>query len=396
MNTILGDGYQMRPVTAADAAACLALFNSVSQASFGTDDWSLADVQAQIDSLNLPDDGRIIVSSDNRALGYGEVRFQHQPPTHPMVQVVTHKEYEQSDFAKYLLQWGEARAQTAVEHCPPDLRVVYRSFVEDKHLSRVALAQQIGMYPVRKTWLLEIHKPETAQPVPVLDGFTIRPMRYPDELAAVVRVTMDTLYEMWGMVEEPFAVVFERYRQRLAADSQFDPNMWFVVEADLTGEFAGMCLCDAAFRAYHDMGFIAQLGVRRAYRRRGIAHALLLSTLAAKRAWRLVWMAKVRQARLNSICKQAWRLRAQPHSTRKNCVLDERPIVADYRKSCTVYRLLLNRFLVQAIVRHSVCALPVQCPYHSDSPIHPEIHFLSRRRQFHNYSRSQHNRHQQF
>jgi mycothiol synthase len=280
MNTILADGFIIRPVTREDAAACLALFNSVSQASFGTDDWTIEYMQAEIDSLNLPDDGRVIVAPDNVIVGYGDVQFHEQPPTHPTVRVVIHRKYEQSDFGKHLLQWGEARARTAIAQCPPDLRVVYRMFVEDKHPPSVVLAEQMGMQPVRKTWLLEINKPEKPQSVPELRDLTIRPMRYPDELAAVVRVTMETLYDMWGMYEEPFEVVFERYRKRLETDSHFDPNIWFVVEDDISGELAAMCLCDDSFRTYDDMGFIAQLGVRRTYRRRGIANAMLLYTFA--------------------------------------------------------------------------------------------------------------------
>jgi mycothiol synthase len=280
MTTILADGFIMRPVTLEDTAACLTLFNRVSQAGFNTDDWSMEDVQAAIDSLNLPDDGRVIMSPNHEVLAYGEVHFNHQPPTHPTVRIVIDPEYEERDFGKHLLQWGEARARTAVEQCPPEYRVVYRVFIDDKHPASVSMVEQMAMQPVRKSWLLQIDKPAMPQSVPELRDLTIRPMRYPDELAAVVRVTMETLYDMWGMYEEPFEVVFERYQKRLAADSDFEPAIWFVVEDDISGELAAMCLCDDSFRNDHNMGFIAQLGVRRTYRRRGIANALLLYTFS--------------------------------------------------------------------------------------------------------------------
>lgn len=275
MNAVLPVGFSIRPVTLEDITACHTLFNAVSQAQFGVDDWSIEDVRSAIESLNLANDGCVIFAPNGELLAYSDIHFVPEPPVFPQIRIMIHPDYDGHDIGKYILQWGEKRARTTIERCPPDLRVAYRIFVNDKHPPSVALVENFGMQPFRSSCLMQINKPSVLQTPTTLENFTIRPMRYPDELGAVVQTTMDTLYDMWGMLQEPFEVVFERYRQRIAEDSHFDPSLWFVVEDNASSELAGICLCDNAFLNDHDAGYINQLGVQRAYRRNGIANALL-------------------------------------------------------------------------------------------------------------------------
>jgi mycothiol synthase len=69
--------------------------------------------------------------------------------------------------------------------------------------------------------------------------------------------------------------VFEEWRHWTVDRDDFDPTLWWLAVDG--GEIAGFCLC-RPYETEPDMGWVASLGVRRPWRRRGIARALLLTS----------------------------------------------------------------------------------------------------------------------
>jgi ribosomal protein S18 acetylase RimI-like enzyme len=60
----------------------------------------------------------------------------------------------------------------------------------------------------------------------------------------------------------------------MAGDDSYDPALWFLaVEGQ---ELVAICICRRYGPEEKDTGYISSLGVRRAWRRQGIAQALLL------------------------------------------------------------------------------------------------------------------------
>ncbi len=71
----------------------------------------------------------------------------------------------------------------------------------------------------------------------------------------------------------PLEKDLELYRYRMANDPNFDPTLLFLaVEGD---EVAGVCFSIPKERTDASTGYIEVLGVRRSWRRRGLALALL-------------------------------------------------------------------------------------------------------------------------
>jgi ribosomal protein S18 acetylase RimI-like enzyme len=71
--------------------------------------------------------------------------------------------------------------------------------------------------------------------------------------------------------ERPYA----EWRSWWITDAEFDPSAWFLAEED--GELAGVALCWSS-------GFLKDLAVHPAHRRRGIGRALLLHVFAEFRS----------------------------------------------------------------------------------------------------------------
>jgi mycothiol synthase len=79
---------------------------------------------------------------------------------------------------------------------------------------------------------------------------------------------MDAFRDHWGFFEMPF----EDWHEHFIGSSVFDPTLWFL--AFDGNELAGFSLCWNERRP--NTGHVGVLGVRRSWRRRGLATALLL------------------------------------------------------------------------------------------------------------------------
>ena len=105
------------------------------------------------------------------------------------------------------------------------------------------------------------------------EGVTIRPYRHPDELQAVYEADEEGFADHWEHRARPF----DEWRGRHVERERFDPTLWWVAEAE-DGAIAGLARCD--WKRQGDWGWVDGLAVRPAYRRRGIAEALLKTAFA--------------------------------------------------------------------------------------------------------------------
>jgi mycothiol synthase len=87
--------------------------------------------------------------------------------------------------------------------------------------------------------------------------------------------TLDTAFaDHWGHTPTPY----EEWLHWVTALGPVDPSLIFVVEVD--GDVAGAAFCRPADPGDAGAGWIGQLGILRAYRRRGLATALLTHAFA--------------------------------------------------------------------------------------------------------------------
>ena len=93
-------------------------------------------------------------------------------------------------------------------------------------------------------------------------GVTLRP--------AVVRIDARPVHALLSVAfagTESAPIPYDEWLEWWTTDPEWDPTAWFV--AEVTGELAGAALCWSS-------GFLKDLAVEPAYRRRGIGRALLL------------------------------------------------------------------------------------------------------------------------
>jgi len=109
------------------------------------------------------------------------------------------------------------------------------------------------------------------------EGIELRPLDPERDLERVHAADEEAFEDHWGSVRTSF----QTWRQ-LSVTPDWDPSLWFVAwDGD---EIAGISLCRSNAEGDPDLGWVDILAVRRRWRRRGLALALLLHSFAELRA----------------------------------------------------------------------------------------------------------------
>jgi ribosomal protein S18 acetylase RimI-like enzyme len=275
-------GFTARPLSLDDVQICFELFNTASQHLSG--DLDIADPEIlrndwQDPKFNPQTNARLVFAPNGDLAGYVEVWDTGTPPVHPWVWMAVHPRYEWQGLEEILLAWGEARAALALERVPDGVRFAPRVGFVSLDTKRRSLVEAHGFQYTRSFYRMEVVFQEPPQVPPAPQGITIRPYNPETELEAVVQTMVDSFRDHYGFVERPFEEEMTSFRHHFLGDPLYDPNLWFVaMDGD---EMAGICLCRRDGYEKPELGFVNELGVRREWRRRGIAEALLRTSFAA-------------------------------------------------------------------------------------------------------------------
>ena len=129
-----------------------------------------------------------------------------------------------------------------------------------------ALFEQFGMRELRRFYRMVIDLEEPPPPPEWPDGLRVETFE-PDDAQAFHTAMGEAFADEWGFVTMPF----EEWREmRLVKDPDFDPTLWFLVR---DGDEIAAVMRNEPDRS--GAGFVGALGVRKPWRKRGLALALL-------------------------------------------------------------------------------------------------------------------------
>jgi GNAT superfamily N-acetyltransferase len=127
----------------------------------------------------------------------------------------------------------------------------------------------------RQSFRMEV---DLAHPLPQPiwpDGISMRTIRQGEE-RAVFEAHQESFRDTW----EPIEDTYEEWTHWHLAPERFDPDLWFLAMSG--DEICGLALCHP-HPTVPELGWVGILGVRRPWRRRGIARALLLHAFSVLR-----------------------------------------------------------------------------------------------------------------
>ncbi|WP_127571986.1 GNAT family N-acetyltransferase [Georgenia faecalis] len=281
-------GLTWRPITPDDVPAWHELVRAIEDVDDPGERYTAEDLRDQLTDGSWKDpsaDTLMGVDADGvpRAFGHVEVRPGDTRAVRAFCWGGVHPQWRGRGIGREVLAWQERRGREKIAAAGKDVpsRILVHA---DEHVgTQRRLLEAAGFRLVR--WYLEMTRPlDDAHPAPdvALDG-GLRLVPYTDDLSERVRHAHNEAFaDHWG--SEPRS--HEDWERASVGGRAFRPQWSFVV---LDGdEVAGYTLASAyeqdwAAQGYRS-GWTDALGVRRAWRRRGIAPALLAASMRAFRA----------------------------------------------------------------------------------------------------------------
>jgi len=213
------------------------------------------------DSLH-PENLLVLVDEDDRAVGYFDVWHEGDSADLDMASPALWDE---------TLDHAENRARAL------GAKRVRTYFVEGHDLGERVAAR--GYRAIRGSWTMEIEFGVEAPAEPVIpDGIELRPYRDPQDEQAVFLALQEAFADHWDF----HPVSLETWRDFNVRQRAFDPDLWLIAWSG--DEVAGASLNYAERPGDPGYGWVGTLGVRGAWRRRGVGEALLRRSFAALHA----------------------------------------------------------------------------------------------------------------
>lgn len=276
------DPLTWRPLTPADVPAWWRLHRAVEAADQTGQHYSEDDLADELadPNLDLPQDTIGLLLPDGELAGYGIVRAPRvaREVARVYLEGAVHPAHRRQGIGPRLLSWLERRAGDAHQARYPHLPGEYQSGPFAHHADQIALLERVGYAPVR--WWYVMHRDLSEpppQPTTVPAGLRLVP--YDREYDDAVRIAHNEAFDgHWGSSERSP----QEWEQWFTGQRAFQPgDSFLMLDGD---EIAGYVLsyhwaAEAAATGVRE-GYVGQLGTRPAWRKRGLASALLSQALA--------------------------------------------------------------------------------------------------------------------
>jgi mycothiol synthase len=249
---------KLRPPRDEDFDAMLEVVNAAARAAYGEDEYGPAEFRTWLSSPKLDRARDIRVAElEGRIIGYVDVDAQGEDPVRWWSDVKVRPDVDVDAVIAELVDWVERRAEGGVLRAwnPSAIKGVGPAF------------ERLGFRPVRHSYRMAIELEGEPEPPVWPDALSVRTFRE-DEGRAVYEAFKETWQDTLEPEEEPY----EEWAHWTVESENFDPSLWFLAcEGE---EIAGFSLCRPS-ETRPGTGVVGLLGVRRAWRRRGLGEALL-------------------------------------------------------------------------------------------------------------------------
>ncbi len=267
----LPPGYLLRRPLKTDAEAIAALMIACDIADSGEPDTSVEDLMDDwaLPRFDLTRDAWLVIAHDRALIGYAWL-WDRKPHVDFQGDVHVLPGHRGRSLEAVLLRLLEERASEHRTAAPPGERVRLNVFAQQGSVLSGYL--EGGGYARIRTFLRMTINLKNGYPEPSLSpGVEIRPFRLGIDEVVVHEVIGEAFADHFRFVPEPH----DEWVARRTGHAEFDPDLWLVA---WEGERAAGAVLPYQFG---DLSWIRELGVRTAWRGRGIGKALLLESFRA-------------------------------------------------------------------------------------------------------------------
>ena len=226
-----------------------------------------------------PDDGReaeVIGYSRGawRTEGTGERRYMFFGRILP--------DWRRKGIGQAMLGWMEGRLREIASGHPAEVEKYFLTIAAQGETGLAAMLEKNGYQPVRYGFEMVRPDLENIPDSPLPEGFEVRPV-LPEHYRAIWEADTEAFRDHWGFVEPSEG----DYQAWLVDKTIFQPDLWQVAWDIATNQVAGQVrtYIDHEQNKLYDRqrGYTEFISVRRPFRRRGLARALIARSLQAQK-----------------------------------------------------------------------------------------------------------------
>lgn len=181
-----------------------------------------------------------------------------------------------------MLRWVEARLREIAAGHPPEVEKYFLTIAMQGETGLSAMLEKTGYQPDRYGFEMVRSDLESIPDFPFPEGFEVRQV-LPEHYRAIWEADTEAFRDHWGFVEPSE----EDYQSWLVNETIFQPELWQVAWDIATNEVAGQVrtFIDHEQNKLYDRrrGYTEFISVRRPFRRRGLARALIALSLRAQK-----------------------------------------------------------------------------------------------------------------
>lgn len=270
--------FACRPLALSDAEQVASVSNATA-AQLGTDEQHQAEtilIGWQEPGFDLGEMSLGIFDDAGSLAAYAVLWANNEVPVHPWLDWGAHPDHYESQLGADLFAWADKRAQAVVLRCPEKARVSIVTGALEGYAWREETLHSAGYAPHRIAYDMRITMTKRPQPAPLPAGIALRRYQHERDLPLLVDVVRDAFSDHFGYIEQSFEKDLAEFRHWLDNDQYFAEELVLLAFDEATDEAIGCLLGLTHDHRHPDIGFIDIVSVRRGYRRRGLAQALLI------------------------------------------------------------------------------------------------------------------------
>jgi mycothiol synthase len=221
----------------------------------------------------------VMVEVDGELIGYKRVMWWQELDGARIYQHFgfLHPEWRGKGLGTALVRHSEVRLREIAAGHPETGPRWLDSWARDQQTHMRQVLEGEGYKPVRYSYEMLRPDLENIPDVPMPEGLEVRPVKS-EHLRPIWEAEVEAFRDHWG-AEEPQEGDFERWQN----DSPFQPEYWMVAWDTTTDEVAGMVrtFIDHESNREHGQqrGWTENISVRRPWRKRGLARALMARSM---------------------------------------------------------------------------------------------------------------------
>jgi mycothiol synthase len=184
-------------------------------------------------------------------------------------------EWRGKGLAHAMLRWSEAHLLSISAGHPEDGPRYYESFSSDSETGKVALLEDMGYTPKRQFYVMVRPDLENIPEAHLPEGIEVRPVR-PEHYRPIWDALQEAFQDHWG-----FSPGSEEDYYNWQESPGFQPDLWQVAwDGDqVVGTVLAFIDWNANQEYHRQRGWTEEISVRRLWRKKGIAKALLCRSL---------------------------------------------------------------------------------------------------------------------